>query len=163
MSMKSELATRPAAIWIGVSALMLPFAIGFGSTLVSARFYPSTVLFVAFVFLPFAFIIYRLWMQDRAARLVMTPIALCALGFALYAAFWSFTFEVPEEIQEQAASESANLGAVATVRMAEGTQRTGFTSAAVAFSLTVGLVAIYLPSSNRWFRRDDSGEIAART
>ena len=33
--MNSEPA-RPTAIWIGVSALMLPFAIGFGSTLISA-------------------------------------------------------------------------------------------------------------------------------
>jgi hypothetical protein len=148
----SLLWNRPISIKIGTASLALPFAISFGGMFLAGQFHPSTLLFVVFGFLPLFFALYRLFMRDKVARVLVTIMAVCAIGFSAYIAVQFYSFEVSQELQEMGATDGASLIVVAASQMGEGVRRNGTISTAFALCLSLGLVAVYLPTSNRWFR-----------
>jgi len=148
---------RPTSLTIGTVILALPFAIPFGSMFLAGQFHPSQILFLVFGFLPLAFALYRLLVGDRVARALVTAMALCAIGFSAFIAVQWFSYEVPEKLQEINATDGASLSVVSASRMGGGAYGSGIASAAFALCLSLGLTAIYLPQSNRWFREGSDG------
>jgi hypothetical protein len=143
---------RPTSLTIGTAVLALPFAIAFSSMFLTGQFHPSQILFLVFGFLPLSFALYRLLMGDKVARALVTVTALCAIGFSAFVAVQWFSYEAPEKLQELGAVEGASLSVVAASQMGEGAHRSGIVSSAFALCLSLGLIAVYVPQSSRWFR-----------
>jgi len=143
---------RPKSLSIGTAALALPLAVPVSSMFLTAQFHPSQILFFVFGFLPLSFALYRLLSGDKVARVLVTLMALCAIGFCVFLAVQWFSYEVPEQLQELNAVDGPSLSVVAAAEMGEEAHESALISAAFALCLSLGLAAVYLPQSNRWFR-----------
>ena len=150
--MEAPASTRPRSLIIGVTLFAIPLGAALVALFFQRTFHPSWVLLIAFVFVPAFFALYRLYIGDAIARAVVTITVVTAIGFGSYAAYVSYTFEVPQQLRDLAAEGSGSLRVVGAVELAERSQASAAYTAAIVIWLALGLVSIYLPRSTRWIR-----------
>ena len=141
----------PKALVVGSSLLAISFASPFIGMLMSGHFHMFQLIFFVFGWLPIGFAIYRLLKADRVARALVTLLCVCAIGSSVYLAALSIYHA--DDVRYTRSVISGMASTEAAAGMQESARRTAISTSLFGLLLALGLGAVYLPQSNRWFRQ----------